>query len=869
MPRNELMVWNRILRRKRASQRRANGRRSERLLQLEKMERRELLAVDMGAIAGIAFVNDGASNPPVLVDVSGNLVAPGTAGANGIQITLYEDTNSDGLFDAGDQVQANTTTALDGSYRFDNLAVGQYFLQQQAVPQLDLQAPVLVTVVDAVGVRESLIDDYSATSQLVTAAAGTTETSSVAASEVIGGERDIAVSNSSASGQVSVLIEDVPATLSIGSLSADGTALIQYDGADGTEVLNPTGLGGASLAGGSPGDAVDVNTGLVVLARADLAGDQLLIKVYTDALNFSTATVDIPQNSVTLTENLVPFSSFTVAGGTGADFNNVGAIEASIDLSANTDVVVSIVESRSPVAVVQDFANTEAVVDLVLTKTVDQANVVPGQDQVVYTFTVSHASASERDTTNVVVTDVIPAGLTGVSINAPTASSTSFSSGVVTVGYNTLALGETETFSITADVNDTASGTITNSGSVTSSVTDANTEDNFDSATITANPSFDLVVVKTVDVAEPAPNDTVTYTVSVENQGPSAAQGVVLSDVIPAGLTFVSAAFDGLVGSSDGTTITFPSTTISGGETAVATIVFTVDADSSGLITNVAQVPDLTSVGEVSASNNSGSVQIDVIAITDLQIEKSVSHERTLRGSDLVYNITVTNLGPSPAVAVQVVDTLPAGVTFTSGTGPNGELLSVSNGTVTFDAGLLDSGSSFQMTINASLNSGVTATQTNFVTVSSQTEDSNSNNNSASATTTIDPSNASFSGLVFIDVNNNGQQDAGESGLPGVLITLAGTDFLGNPVNDSLFTDLDGRYQFAGLAEGVYEVRETQPSFLRDGLTLLGTGASAQAADNVFLQIGLNAGANATEFNFTELPQRLSKRSFLASSGSE
>ena len=30
----------------------------------------------------------------------------------------------------------------------------------------------------------------------------------------------------------------------------------------------------------------------------------------------------------------------------GADFNNVGAIEATVALSANTDVVVSIVESR-------------------------------------------------------------------------------------------------------------------------------------------------------------------------------------------------------------------------------------------------------------------------------------------------------------------------------------------------------------------------------------------------------------------------------------------------------------------------------------------------------------------------------------------
>ena len=188
---------------------------------------------------------------------------------------------------------------------------------------------------------------------------------------------------------------------------------------------------------------------------------------------------------------------------------------------------------------------------------------------------------------------------------------------------------------------------------------------------------------------------------------------------------------------------------------------------------------------------------------------------------------------------------------------------------MTFDAGLLDSGASFQMTINATLNSGVTATQTNFVTVSSQTDDSNPNNNSASATTTIDPSNASFAGLVFIDSNNNGQRDTGEPGLPGVLITLSGSDFLGNSVNDSLFTDLDGRYQFQGLAEGIYQVSETQPTFLRDGLTLLGTGATAQAADNVFLQIGLNAGATATEFNFSELPQRLSKRSLLASSGSE
>lgn len=1124
------MVWNRILSRKKSTLRLLQQKRIARRLQMERMEQRELLAVDMGAITGIAFVDsDGTGNPtgnpPVLVDVNGDLVAPGTAGASGIEITLYDDTNTDGVFDAGDQIRTTSTTNLQGQYRFDNLPAGQFFVQQQAVPQLVGQTPLLINVTDAVGVRESLIDDYSATSQSVTANAGLTTSDSVAASEVIGLERDITVTNVSTSGIVSVLIEDGPETLSIGSLSAEGTARIQYDGVDGSENLDPTGLNSESLAGGAPGDPLDPNTGLVVLARADLPGDQLLITVYTDAVNFSTATVDIPQDASNLIENLVPFSSFVTAGGTGADFNNVGAIEAEIALSANTDVVVSIVESRSPVPEQQNFANqvlvqtdlsivktdsvdpvsagsqltytltvtnsgpddaegvavsdqlpaavtfvsgnlegdessvtdagegliqiavgdlasgesknisivvevdeafsgtldnnatvisnpdldtdpsnntdsestvvnrivdvavvkssTEAAiagdsftytvavsntgpsqadnvlvsdvldgnlsliansfnagtsgvtleangqnlqfdvgtlqagqsetftfdvlinasatgqlantavistsdtdsnsandtstdtvtlqqeVDLVLTKTVDLATVVPGQDQVEYTFTISHAAGSVSDTTNVVVTDVIPAGLTGVAINAPTADSTDFSNGVVTVGFDSLAIGETRTFSIVSDVVDTATGVITNSGSVSSSVPDANTADNFDSATITAEPNFDLIVVKTVDELEPRPTETVVYTITVQNQGPSAAQGVVLTDTIPAGLTLVSAAFDGLAGSSDGTTVSFPANTISGGATAIATLEFTVNPEASGLITNVAQVPDRTEFGETNSENNSDTADINVVAITDLEVEKTVSAERTIAGNDLTYQVTVTNNGPSPAVAVQVIDTLPSGVTFTSGTGPNGEVLNVSSGTITYDAGLLASGESFELTINASLNSGVTAAQTNFVTVSSQTLDSDPNNNSSSATTTIDPATGTFSGLVFLDINNNGQQDAGEPGLSDVLLTISGTDFLGNSINESVFTDLDGRYQFTELAEGVYQVSETQPAGLRNGLTLLGTGATAQAADNVFLQIGLEAAANANDFNFSELPQRLSKRSFLASSGNE
>jgi uncharacterized repeat protein (TIGR01451 family) len=312
--------------------------------------------------------------------------------------------------------------------------------------------------------------------------------------------------------------------------------------------------------------------------------------------------------------------------------------------------------------------------------------------------------------------------------------------------------------------------------------------------------------------------------------------------------------------------VAFPSTTIDGGSTLTATLEFTVDANSSGILTNLAQVNDLTAVGELTSSNNSDSADINVIAITDLQVQKSVSASRTLVGSDLVYEVTVSNLGPSPAINVAVVDTLPAGITFVSGLGPNGEALSETGGIVTYDTSQLSSGESFQLIINAVLNTGVTATQTNIVSVTSETLDSDPSNNTAVASTSVDPATSSFSGLVFLDINNNGQQDVGEFGLQDVVITISGSDFLGNSINESVLTDSDGRYSFQELAEGVYQVNETQPVGFRDGLTLLGTGATAQAADNVFLQIGLGAEVTASNFDFTEIPKRLSKRSFLASS---
>jgi len=58
---------------------------------------------------------------------------------------------------------------------------------------------------------------------------------------------------------------------------------------------------------------------------------------------------------------------------------------------------------------------------------------------------------------------------------------------------------------------------------------------------------------------------------------------------------------------------------------------------------------------------------------------------------------------------------------------------------------------------------------------------------------------------VWLDTNKNGLQDAGETGVQGVKVTLL--DGSGNPVGSPLTTDANGNYLFTGLKPGTYSVQ--------------------------------------------------------------
>ncbi|WDE05182.1 DUF11 domain-containing protein [Thalassomonas viridans] len=122
-----------------------------------------------------------------------------------------------------------------------------------------------------------------------------------------------------------------------------------------------------------------------------------------------------------------------------------------------------------------------------------------------------------------------------------------------------------------------------------------------------------------------------------------------------------------------------------------------------------------------------------------------------------------------------------------------------------------------------------------------------------------------INGEVFIDTDDNGLRrkgalgsgEIGESGIPGVGITLSGTDHLGNSVNLTTITDENGYYSFENLApsdDNGYRLTENQPEGYSDSLESI-NGAlvdGSQFSDVIGLP-PLAPGQIQPQNNFAEL----------------
>ncbi len=360
--------------------------------------------------------------------------------------------------------------------------------------------------------------------------------------------------------------------------------------------------------------------------------------------------------------------------------------------------------------------------NLSVTKTDSPDPVGVGQN---LTYTIVTTNAGPSPATNVTLTDALPAGVTFVS--ASSTQGTCSGTTTVTCSIGTLANGAAATATIV--VTPTAPGTLTNTATVTAAEGDPNTANNSATAITVVNPAVDLAITKT-DAPDPVLlGGNINYTISVVNNGPSAATNTIVTDALPASVTFVSATPS--QGACSGTTTVTCNLGTVGSGGGSASIVIVVTAMSPGTISNTASVTATET--DTNTANNTATTTTAVGPAANLSVTKTDSPDPVGVGQNLTYTIVTSNAGPSVATGVTLVDTIPAGVTFISATASQGAC--VGTGPVTCNLGTLGLGGSATVTIV--VQPTAPGTILNQVSVSATEGDPNTANNSASASTIV------------------------------------------------------------------------------------------------------------------------------------
>jgi len=257
----------------------------------------------------------------------------------------------------------------------------------------------------------------------------------------------------------------------------------------------------------------------------------------------------------------------------------------------------------------------------------------------------------------------------------------------------------------------------------TATVTSINSQD-MNSTVVTHLKTADIGITKYVTTTTPNYLDNVTFTIKAHNYGPDQATGVQVTDLLPAGLKYISSSVT--QGTYNFTSGLWTIGNINNGNTALLTIL--VQIEKTGSITNTANKTGENEY-DPNPNNNQDSKTLNVPEAADLSITKTVKPTNPLIHDSVIFTIIVHNHGPDTALNVYVIDKLPKGLTYISSSTNYG---SYNPKTGKWAIGTLLTNTTAILTIK----SGVEAVGTiqNQATVYSSTYDPTLNDRTASAT---------------------------------------------------------------------------------------------------------------------------------------
>lgn len=315
--------------------------------------------------------------------------------------------------------------------------------------------------------------------------------------------------------------------------------------------------------------------------------------------------------------------------------------------------------------------------------------------------------------TNVQVNDLLDDGLIFVK-SSSTKGNYDVKSGIWTI--DSLAPETDETLNIYCKVNKI--GKILNFVSVNSTQYDWNESNNHDNESVNAVKIADLSVIKLINNSNPNYNDLIKWTIIVSNKGPNMATGVIVNDLLPKSVEYISSYLSkGFYNPVNGI---WDVGNLNAGEKLQLNIVSKIV--KTGDITNVVNVKG--NEKDSNLTNNHFEKSVHVKPAADLSIEKSVSKQEVNINDLIEYVIEITNNGPDSAENIKVSELLNPNLKVISFESTKGNFNNTNN-VLTIDS--LVNGEKVRLTINAAANA--CGKFENKVAVSSDTFDYDKSNN--------------------------------------------------------------------------------------------------------------------------------------------
>jgi uncharacterized repeat protein (TIGR01451 family) len=351
---------------------------------------------------------------------------------------------------------------------------------------------------------------------------------------------------------------------------------------------------------------------------------------------------------------------------------------------------------------------------------------------VTYSVTVENVGPNRAPATAVV--DDLPAGLAFRSATS-SAGSCAFAAPRVTCALGTVYGSAT----VTIVAEPTVDGTVTNTVSVSGAYADTDATDDAQTASTTVAAGADLDVTLAESGDPVAAGQDLTYSLQVRNRGPFAAADPVVTQTIPADVSFVDASPGcsyalGLVTCGAGAL----GTSLAPGQTVPVQVVVGRSAPVAATFSSTATVSS-SSPADPDPTDDSATVTTTYVPAGDLTLGVVASGGPLDEGESLSWTATLVNNGPNDAAGVSLGQSLPAGFTLENVTSTHG-LCTPSGAAVTCSIGTLAPATPVTVVLSGRPAAGsVGTTLTTTASATSTTADPIPADNSASSSVKVQP----------------------------------------------------------------------------------------------------------------------------------